>query len=116
MSDAESQRNAATMGAGSRFRRADLHVHTHRDGDPDPSPDLYAYIAAAEAAGIDVLAVTDHNHVRFVRAAIAAAEGSVVTVLPGIEISTHDGHLLALFAPEAVEPLEALAHPESLKL
>src|SRR4051812_47985055 len=91
--------------AGSRFRRADLHVHTHKDGDASPSPDLGAYLRAAEDAGIDVLAVTDHNHVRFARAALEAAESSPVTVLPGIEISTHDGHLLALFSPDAIEAL-----------
>src|SRR5438067_2189457 len=77
---------------GSRFVRADLHVHTHKDSEVDPAPDLARYVAAALQADIEILAVTDHNHVRFVRAAIAAAQGTTLTVLPGIEISTHDGH------------------------
>lgn len=102
--------------AGSAFVRADLHVHTHKDTEVDPAPDLARYVAAALAAGIEVLAVTDHNQVRFVRPAIAAAQGTTLTVLPGIEISTHDGHLLALFAPDAVDALEALAHGDQLKL
>lgn len=101
---------------GSGFVRADLHVHTHKDTEVDPAPDLARYVAAAVSARIDVLAVTDHNHARFVRAAIAAAQSTTLTVLPGIEISTHDGHLLALFAPDAVDALEALAHANQLKL
>ena len=101
---------------GSRFVRADLHVHTHKDTEVDPAPDLARYVAAALQADIEILAVTDHNHVRFVRSAIAAAQGTTLTVLPGIEISTHDGHLLALFAADAVDALEALAHGDQLKL
>jgi histidinol phosphatase-like PHP family hydrolase len=104
------------MSVGSRFLRADLHVHTHQDSDLDPRPDLHAYVAAATAAGIDVLAITDHNHVRFVRDAMAAASGTSFTVIPGVEVSTHDGHLLALFGPDNVDGLEAFAHAGNLQL
>lgn len=102
--------------AGARFVRADLHVHTYADTDSDPAPDLSAYIDAAVSSGIDVLAITDHNSTAFVKAAIKAAEGKPVVVIPGIEISTHDGHLLALFDPERVDVLEAFATTENLKL
>jgi energy-coupling factor transporter ATP-binding protein EcfA2 len=101
---------------GATFVRADLHVHTYQDTDSDPSPDLDSYIEAAIASGIDVLAITDHNSVRFVRAAMKAAEDKQLVVIPGIEISTHDGHLLALFAPEKVETLESFASSDNLKL
>lgn len=37
-------------------------------------------------------------------------------MLPGIEVSTHDGHLLALFAPEALDQLHAFVNPENLQL
>lgn len=101
---------------GATFVRADLHVHTHADSDGAPQPELARYITTAIDQEIEVLAITDHNRVDFVRAALAAAEGSSLLVLPGIEISTHDGHLLALFAPNQVEMLEALAAPGSLQL
>jgi energy-coupling factor transporter ATP-binding protein EcfA2 len=91
-------------------------VHTHPDSEVDPQPDLAAYVDAAVASGIDVLAITDHNSVLFVRDALRAAEDKPLVVIPGIEISTRDGHQLALFAPEAVESLESLATAESLKL
>jgi PHP family Zn ribbon phosphoesterase len=101
---------------GARFVRADLHVHTHADSDVDPTPDLTAYVSAAVDSEINVLALTDHNSVRFVRAGMRAAEGKRLVVIPGIEISTRGGHLLALFAPEDIEVLEAFATGENLRL
>jgi predicted metal-dependent phosphoesterase TrpH/predicted ATPase len=106
----------ALMMAGADFVRADLHVHTHADDDRDPRPDVQSYVDAALDAGVKVLAITDHNTVQFAASAIAAANETDLLVLPGIEISTHDGHLLALFAPEAIEQLGAFANPESLRL
>jgi len=102
--------------AGATFIRADLHVHTHQDTDAAPAPDLAAYVDAAVGSGLGVLAITDHNSAQFVRAAIKAAEGKPLLVLPGIEISTHDGHLLAIFSPDALAELDALANPMNLKL
>src|SRR4051812_33271725 len=84
--------------AGADFVRADLHVHTFPDNDPSAAPDPRAYVEAALAADVKVLAITDHNTARFAAAVVAAAADTGLLVLPGIEVSTHDGHLLALFA------------------
>lgn len=102
--------------AGAAFIRADLHVHTYQDSDVAPSPDLAAYVRAAVGCGLGVMAITDHNTAQFARAAIKAAEGTPLLVLPGIEISTLDGHLLAIFSPDALAELDALANPMNLKL
>jgi len=102
--------------AGADFVRADLHVHTFPDNEATPEPDPGAYVEAALAADVKVLAVTDHNTARFAAAVVAAAQETGLLVLPGIEISTHDGHLLALFAPEAIDQLHAFANPENLRL
>jgi energy-coupling factor transporter ATP-binding protein EcfA2 len=107
---------SADTSMGAKFVRADLHVHLYSDTDADPKPDLTSYIDAAIESGISVLAITDHNSVRFVRDAMKAAKGKNLVVIPGVEISTHDGHLLALFAPGEVEALEAFATTENLKL
>lgn len=101
---------------GASFIRADLHVHTYRDSATDPTPDLKAYIDAAVASEIGVLAITDHNSVRFARDAIKAADEKPIDVFPGVEISTRDGHLLALFDPEKVGELESFATEEVLRL
>ena len=102
--------------AGAEFIRADLHVHSFGDGDLDPKPDLDAYVAAAVRSGVGVLAITDHNTARFAAAAIRAAAGTPLLVIPGIEVTTHHGHLLGLFPPDDLAALEEFALPQSLQL
>ena len=100
---------------GARFVRADLHVHSRPDsGEPTATPE--EYIQAALAADLAVMAVTDHNAVDAAPAFMKAAAGTGVLVLPGIEISTNEGHLLAIFAPEALSTLTGFAAHGHLKI
>lgn len=74
----------------------DLHAHSSvSDGTESPAE----LVAAAVAAGLDVVAVTDHDSTAGWVPAFEAAEGTGITVLPGMELSTQlDGasvHLLA---------------------
>jgi energy-coupling factor transporter ATP-binding protein EcfA2 len=104
--------------AGSRFVRADLHVHTLlAPGEPIPPnlPSPAAAVAAARQQGIAILGITDHNSIANVRVAVSLA-GPDLLVLPGIEISTADGHLLGLFSPDNLAGLEDLARDEVLHL
>ncbi len=79
--------------------RLDLHNHTRYSPDSRVRPaDL---VAAAKRAGLDGLAVTDHNAVGGVREAEEAA-GAGFLVIPGIEISTASGHVLAYGIREVV--------------
>lgn len=79
--------------------RLDLHNHTRYSPDSRVQPaDL---VAAARRAGIDGLAITDHNAVAGVREAQEAA-GPGFLVVPGIEISTAAGHVLAYGVHEVV--------------
>ncbi len=78
--------------------RVDLHVHT-------PISTCYAdktvkteqLVRAALKAGLDAVAVTDHNAVRGAIELREATKGTRVTVMPGIEITLKEGHFLALF-------------------
>jgi len=77
----------------------DLHNHTSHSPDSRVRPaDL---VAAAMRAGIDGLAITDHNAVSGVKEAEEAA-GAGFLVVPGIEISTASGHVLAYGVREVV--------------
>ncbi|TXN31217.1 PHP domain-containing protein [Lacisediminihabitans profunda] len=79
----------------------DLHAHSSvSDGTETPAQ----LVRAAIAAGLDTVAITDHDSTAGWQAACVAAEGSGLTVIPGMEFSTLDGrrsvHLLAyLFNP-----------------
>jgi len=63
-------------------------------------------VASALALGIRIVAVTDHNASANVSAVQAAAAGTALTVLPGMELQTvEEIHLLCLFS--SLEPLAA---------
>ncbi len=84
-----------------RFWRVDLHVHTPASNDV--AQETYGAATAADlveaaiGAGLDAIGVTDHNTVEWCDAVSAAADDRQLIVLPGVEISTANGHLLALF-------------------
>ena len=78
--------------------RADLHVHTVLSpcADVEMIPPLI--VQGALEKNIEIIAITDHNASANVRAVQKAAEGTGLTVLPGMEVqSREDVHLLALF-------------------
>lgn len=80
--------------------RGDLHVHT--SASPDGRSSLEAIARAAKAAGLDAVAITDHDLCTPVPASL---EG--VLLIPGCEISTRAGHITGLFLDRPL-PLEAL--------
>lgn len=78
--------------------RCSLHVHTCLSpcGDLDMHP--RAIVREALSLGLDVIAITDHNSSENVPYVIAAAEGTPLTVIPGMEVTTREeAHVLALF-------------------
>jgi PHP family Zn ribbon phosphoesterase len=86
--------------------RADLHVHTVLSPCADVAMIPPLIVQKALEHKIDLIAITDHNSSTNVRAVQKAAEGTGLTVLPGMEVqSREDMHLLTLF--EDVEQLEA---------
>jgi PHP family Zn ribbon phosphoesterase len=59
-------------------------------------------VAEAARRGLDIIAVTDHNSAGNAGAAIRAAVGTRVVVLPGLEICTREEvHVLAVFETAA---------------
>jgi len=76
--------------------RVDLHTHTNAsDGSLTPE----ALVRAALAVGLTTIAVTDHDTVSAVAPAQAAAFGTRLRVLAGLELSAaHDGRTLHLLA------------------
>ena len=86
--------------------RIDLHTHSRvSDGTQSPTE----LVHAASAAGLDVLAITDHDTAGGWDEAAKAAEAAGVTLVRGMEISTrHRGrsvHLLAYLPDPTYPPL-----------
>jgi 3',5'-nucleoside bisphosphate phosphatase len=100
------------MASGGVTPLVDLHAHTSAsDGGDDPR----ALVEAAAAAGVRVLAVTDHDTVAAVAEARAAGLRLGVEVLAGCEVTAQVGdrvvHVLlygeGLLAPDLGEAVEA---------
>jgi hypothetical protein len=83
-----------------RRLRADLHIHTCLSPCGELAMSPRAVVERAKQAGLDLIAVTDHNTTENAAAAMAASAGTGLAVLPGIELTTaEEVHLLGLFEP-----------------
>jgi predicted metal-dependent phosphoesterase TrpH len=77
---------------------ADLHVHTTYSQDSLITPkDLVYY---AKKRGLNAVAVTDHNYLE--GAWKIAKETKDFLVIPGMEVSSSDGHIVALNVQELI--------------
>jgi predicted metal-dependent phosphoesterase TrpH len=81
--------------------KIDLHCHSFFSGDGVSSPE--SLIAAARKKGLDGFALTDHNTSDGIRymydKGLAREDGQPVDnflVVPGVEVTTDEGHLLCL--------------------
>jgi 3',5'-nucleoside bisphosphate phosphatase len=86
----------------------DLHAHTmFSDGTFTPEE----LVSLARERGLRTLAVTDHDSTEGVDRAVAAADGTGVDIVPGVEFSTnrdgHGIHVLAYWPDLSDEPFQA---------
>jgi len=81
--------------------RLDLHNHTRFS--PDSRVDPADLVRRARELGLDGIAVTDHNSMGGVGPAEQAAAGVPgLLVIPAVEVSTAEGHVLAYGVSEPV--------------
>jgi len=86
---------------GAKFLRADLHIHSYGEfGSYDVSDTSMTPMAIVDTAiqkKLSIISITDHNEIQNSHTAIEYAKGKNILVLPGVEISTTQGHLLVYF-------------------
>ena len=86
--------------SGAQWLKVDLHVHTPASVDMDEKWNTATaadVVSTALDKGLDAIAITDHNTAEWCDAVRQAANGTALTVFPGVEISTPQGHILAIF-------------------
>jgi predicted metal-dependent phosphoesterase TrpH len=88
--------------------RADLQIHTTRS-DGTASPEAIVRYADAHT-NLDLIAITDHDDFRGAEEArnAAARTNARVDVIPGIEVTTRSGHLLALYLHDPVPSFRSI--------
>ena len=88
------------MNAASRF---DLHVHSLFS--PDSSAELGQVVEQLPLSGLQGFALTDHNSLRgYARLRELQERFPRYLMIPGVEVSTLDGHLL-VYSVDALPPL-----------
>lgn len=90
--------------------RFDMHIHSHNS--PDGVMTLEEIAVRARAAGLDGVAVCDHNRTLPADELRRAADAFPnFLFIPGVELSTEYGHLLGWFV---TEPVSADNFPEAV--
>jgi len=80
--------------------KLDLHIHSQYSSDGTGSPK--EIIKILKKKGLQGMAITDHNNIEGSLNSIKVAPKDFI-VIPGIEISTLDGHILALNVKENIQ-------------
>ena len=91
---------------------ADLHIHSIYSHDATTT--VRAILKQAVDVALDVIAITDHDEIRGALEAQQLAPQYGIEVIPGAEVSTSDGHLVALFIktlpPAGMSIIDTLLH------
>ncbi|MGE5555092.1 MAG: CehA/McbA family metallohydrolase [Methanocella sp.] len=88
--------------------RADLHVHTIYSSDSLITPQDLVYYS--KKRGLNACAVTDHN---YLDSAYKIARETDFLIIPGMEVSSADGHIVALNVHELIP--QGLSAVETVK-
>jgi len=79
--------------------KIDLHVHTCYSHDGITTPKQL--ITYSKKQGLDGVAITDHDTIQ---GALELANNRELIIVPGIEVSTLQGHVLALSVTKPIPP------------
>jgi hypothetical protein len=80
--------------------KLDLHIHSQYSGDGIGAPK--EIIKVLQKRGLQGMAITDHNTIKGSIKALEIAPKDFI-VIPGVEISTLDGHIVALGVKKNIE-------------
>jgi hypothetical protein len=87
---------------------ADLHLHSNQSDGTDPPAQV---VSRAVAAGLNAMALTDHDTTAGNNEAAEAAAGEGITFIPGVEVSAEfdrvEVHILGLGITRESEEFEA---------
>ena len=87
---------------------ADLHAHTRASDGMDSAETM---LAAAVAAGLDCTAITEHDQIDGALRAqsVAVERGLPIEVIVGSEVTSRQGHMVALWLTEPVPAFRSAA-------
>lgn len=92
----------------SQTRTVKLDPHVHSADSYDGNESVESLLNTAEARHLDGIVVTDHDRMARSRTAVSLAPEYELFAIPGIEVSTADGHLLGIGVTKQPPPGEPL--------
>jgi predicted metal-dependent phosphoesterase TrpH len=96
------------LSTAKRYGKADIHIHSAADDGLAAPAEIVEYVE--HHTDLDLIAITDHDtiHGGLEAAELAARRNYRLQVLPGVEISTRSGHILALGVTRLIRMLKSL--------
>ncbi len=83
------------LSSEARWYAGDFHVHSRESGDASPSLD--EILVFAEGQGLEFVMLSEHNTTSQLELyAAAQARHPTVLLVPGVEVTTYEGHAMAL--------------------
>jgi hypothetical protein len=80
--------------------RADLHIHTNVSDGIHSVQDVLDYVE--QYMPLDVIAITDHDRIEASLWAFEHRHQYSFGIVPGLEVTSHDGHVLALWVTQMI--------------
>jgi len=96
------------------FGYADLHMHTTASDGVQPVRDLLDYIAV-HCRHLTAISITDHNVMDATLWAYANKDRYPFDIIPGVEVNSRDGHILALWVTTPI-PKHLSAHETAIAI
>lgn len=90
-----------------RRGRADLHIHTRASDGTATAQQVLDYVA--RRGGLDVIAITDHDVLDASLWACTQRERYPFEIVPGVEVTSAEGHVLALWVTQPIPRRLSLA-------
>jgi len=89
--------------------RADLHIHTNVSDGTASVQEVLEQIA--RAGNLDVIAITDHDRLEASLWAYQHKDNYPFEIIPGVEVTSTDGHILGLWVTEPIK--KGMSLPET---
>ncbi|HEV3234251.1 MAG TPA: PHP-associated domain-containing protein [Candidatus Dormibacteraeota bacterium] len=86
--------------------KADMHIHTSRNDGTASVREILDFTRGQ--TDLDVIAITDHDRLRGAQEAVQMQGDYEFEIVPGVEMTTLEGHCLCLFVEEPIKMWRSL--------
>ncbi|HXO66521.1 MAG TPA: PHP-associated domain-containing protein [Candidatus Dormibacteraeota bacterium] len=86
--------------------KADMHIHTSCNDGTATVVEILDFVR--DSTDLDVIAITDHDRLRGAQEAVDRSADYPFEIVPGVEMTTLEGHCLCLFVQQPIKMWRSL--------